>query len=142
MTAEMTASESLGPLFITALLLTGHVPVAEATMLRGLEWLDDPDTASNEELLRTAVIASQCLDSRKMRQPHRETERDSSFLPRELQDVLELPDGLRQCFVLRILRAMPREWCARLLGLDAAAVDRNTAMAAQSLAEVSLNSRS
>jgi DNA-directed RNA polymerase specialized sigma24 family protein len=59
------------------------------------------------------------------------------LLPIEVQNVLQLPTSVRQCFVLRLLLAMPEDFSARLVGLDVGAVDRNIALAAQALARVS-----
>jgi DNA-directed RNA polymerase specialized sigma24 family protein len=133
MTAEMITSESLRTIFITALLLTGRVRLAEATIVRGFDRLDDPGSASDDELLRTTVLASACFpDWRNV--PERE---DLSFLPPELRHILRLPSDLRKCFVLRVLRAVPCESCARLLGLDVGTVDRNTGLAAKALAAIS-----
>jgi DNA-directed RNA polymerase specialized sigma24 family protein len=128
-------------IFVTALLLTGRVQLAEAAIERGFESLDDQDAFSDEELLRSTIIASnECLDSASYREDE-ETTRHSSFLPPELQAVLQLPHRLRKCFVLRFLTVMLREDCAGLLGLDAAAVDRNTGLAAQALAAICLTNQ-
>ena len=58
------------------------------------------------------------------------------FLPVELQRVLRLSTRLRQCFVLRFLMAMPRQYCAGLLHIDAEEVDANCSLAAQDLARM------
>lgn len=75
------------------------------------------------------------LDSlQRHRQPTVEETAQASFgLPLELQRVLRLPTDLRQCFVLRLLVAMSREFCARVLGLDVAAFDHKVCLAAQTL---------
>ena len=133
MTADIRATDSIGTIFVTALLLTGRVRLAEASIKRGFDWLDDPDSASDEELMSVTILAaSDFPDSQNVQERE-----DSLFLPPELRHVLKLPSDLRRCFVLRVLRAMPRESCARLLGLDAGAVDRNAGLAAQALAAIS-----
>jgi DNA-directed RNA polymerase specialized sigma24 family protein len=50
---------------------------------------------------------------------------------------LRLEPARRRCFVLRMLVAMPREMCARLLELDAGEIDRHVSRAAEDLAVMS-----
>jgi hypothetical protein len=57
-------------------------------------------------------------------------------LPIELQRVLQMPTTLRQCLVLRLLMNVPRNRCARLLGIDASKVDQEAFLAAQVLARI------
>jgi hypothetical protein len=57
-------------------------------------------------------------------------------LPVELLRVLRLSPRIRQCFVLRFLMAMPRQYCADLLRIDAEEVDANSCLAAQQLASI------
>jgi hypothetical protein len=57
-------------------------------------------------------------------------------LPVELLRVARLSPRLRQCFVLRVLMAMPRRYCAGLLRMDAEQVDANSCLAAQELANM------
>jgi hypothetical protein len=57
-------------------------------------------------------------------------------LPVELLRVLHLSPLLRQCFVLRVLMAMPRHYCAGLLCVDADQVEANSCLAARELASM------
>jgi hypothetical protein len=126
-------SEYLATPFLTAFLLTGSAKRAEAAMLEGIRAWDgevDPD----EELLRNTVRAALGRRQTSRLQPAEETAQ-APQLPVELQRVARLPLDLRQCYVLRLLVGWSREACARLLFLDTDAVDRDTGLAAQALAE-------
>jgi hypothetical protein len=123
---------SLSPAYLAAILLTGSAQSAEQAVVRGLYATDM--NATNEELLRAAVIGSTEI-MRTARQ--HEVARGVPPLPIELQNVLQLPTRVRQCFVLRLLLAMPEDFSARLLDLDVGVLDRNIALAAQALAQVS-----
>jgi DNA-directed RNA polymerase specialized sigma24 family protein len=130
-------SQYLATPFVTAVLLTGSAERAETAMLEGIRsW--DADADPDEELLRTTVSAA--LD---LYRPQRQEEitQASFLLPVELRGVLQLPPDLRQCYVLRLLMGLPRESCARMLGVDAGAVDRDTGLAAQALAQAPSISR-
>ena len=98
--------------------------------MRAIESIDI-DAATSEELLRLTVIASMRI------MPSAELPEISAsgepLLPVDLQNVLRLPNGLRQSFVLRVLLAMPRDFSAQLLDIDVSALDRSTALAAQTL---------
>jgi DNA-directed RNA polymerase specialized sigma24 family protein len=134
-TAYAYTSESLWMTFITAILLTGSVEQAETAMLEGIRSLDI-DATLEEELLPTIVSAAMDPRQWSARRSPEEMAQAASLLPVELQRVLRLPTDLRHCFVLRLLLAMPREFCARLLGLDVGSVDRDTSLAAQALAQI------
>ena len=54
-------------------------------------------------------------------------------LPAELQRVAQLPDLMRQCFVLRILARWPASLCARVLRLRPSEVDEYAGRAAVDL---------
>ena len=57
----------------------------------------------------------------------------SSYLPDELKTVLRLAPHLRGCFILRVLAGLPKEKCARLLGLNSDLIDRYTGEALRRL---------
>jgi DNA-directed RNA polymerase specialized sigma24 family protein len=101
--------------------------------LQGIRSLDI-DEAPPEEILQATVAAAIDSRYRYLGEPPEEVDQAASLLPRELQNVLYLPRRLRHCFVLRLLMAMSRECCARLLGLDVNEVDRNVSLAAEELA--------
>jgi DNA-directed RNA polymerase specialized sigma24 family protein len=134
-TACADTSKSLWMTFIMAILLTGSVKHAEMAMLEGIRSLDI-DVTPEEERLPTIISAA--MDPRQWSGPRlpEEMAHAASLLPVELQRVLRLPMDLRHCFVLRLLLPMPRESCARLLGLDVGTVNRNTSLAAQALAQI------
>jgi hypothetical protein len=123
---------SLAPAYLAAILLTGSAESAEQAVVRGLDATDM--NATNEELVRAAVIASTKIMHSAKR--HEVVSRSVPVLPRELQNVLQLPTSVRQSFVLRLLLAMPEDFSARLVDLDVGALDRNIALAAQALAQV------
>jgi DNA-directed RNA polymerase specialized sigma24 family protein len=134
-TACTDTSGSLQMKFVTAILLTGSVKHAEKAMLEGIRSLDI-DATPEEELLLSIVSAAMGPRQWSGRRPPAEMAYVSSLLPVELQRVLRLPMDLRHCFVLRFLLAMPREFCARLLGLDVVTVDQDASLAAQELAQI------
>jgi DNA-directed RNA polymerase specialized sigma24 family protein len=124
-------NEFLSAPFLTAFLLTGSVNRAETAMLDGIRaW--DADRDPDAELLRATARAALALYRPREGE---EITPASVLLPAELQRVLRLPSDLRQCFVLRMLAGLPRESCAQLLDLDLDAVDRDTSLAAQALAQ-------
>jgi hypothetical protein len=134
MTSQIAENDVwLSPAYLAAVLLTGSAQSAEQAVVRGLNATDM--NATNEELLRATVIAST-----EIMHPAKQLEavaRSVPLLPIELQNVLRLPASVRQCFVLRLLLAMPEDFSARLVDLDAGAMGRNIALAAQSLAQLS-----
>ena len=136
MTAPMMASGCLETTFITAILLTGSVKQAETAVLESIRSLNVDARTDEELLLRTTVAAAMDPRQRYRRPQPEEVSQASSRLPVELQRVLLLPTDLRQCLVLRLLMTMPREFCARLLGINARKVDRDTCLAAQALAQI------
>jgi hypothetical protein len=70
------------------------------------------------------------------REPDHTAADTPAALPIELVRVLRLSQLLRQCFVLRVLMAMPRHYCAGLLRIDAEQVDASCCLAAQELARI------
>jgi hypothetical protein len=135
LTAQMMTSGCLETAFIAATLLTGSVTQAETAVLEGIRSLN-VNARPDQELLRTTVAAALDPRQRYRCQPREEVSQASSLLPVALQRVLQLPTDLRQCLVLRFLMTMPREFSARLLGINAGKVDRNAGLAAQALAQI------
>ncbi len=135
MTGQPVTSDSISKTLITAILLTGSAKRAERAMLEGIESLDIA-AAPGEELVRRTVAAAIETGKRYPQQPSEEVEEASSMLPAELRPVLHLSPDLRGCYVLRILAAMPREACARLLQLGVSQVDQATCLAVLALARV------
>jgi hypothetical protein len=123
----------LSRLFVAAYLLTGCARSAEAGTMESVQQLDMPATPQGclpwKAIARTMVHAVPDSARPPAAAPSRQ-------LPAELLRVLRLPSPLRQCFVLRVLMAMPGHYCACLLHLDAAQVDANTHLAARELASM------
>jgi hypothetical protein len=129
--AEGICDDALTAAYRAAILLTGSARPAEEAVVRAIESIDI-DAATSEELLRLTVIASMRI------MPSAELPEISArepLLPVDLQNVLRLPNRLRQSFVLRVLLAMPRDFSAQLLDIDVSALDRSTALAAQTLVD-------
>jgi len=112
----------------TAYLLTASVQQAEGAVLEAIDGFD-PDRDTNEALFRNAIRAA--IQRRSSRSQSAE-----SFEPLELRAVLGLPEDLRRCFVLRVLVGLSRPACARLLHLDAGAVNDYTCAALRRLAGI------
>ena len=113
--------QCLSRLFVAAYLLTGSAKLAAGAMSEGtrLSW-----KAIAAAIQRGTPDAEEPPDAA------------STILPIELRRVLRLSPRLRQCFVLRLLMAMPRQYCAGLLGIDAREVDAASSLAAQELANM------
>lgn len=117
-------------IFVLACLLTGSAKQAEAAMPDSIRQLGI-DAASGGCLSWKAIAAAIVRGDPGSGQSSGEA---LPALPLELLRVLRLPPRLRQCFVLRVLMAMPRQYCAGLLRIDAEEVDANSLLAAQELA--------
>jgi hypothetical protein len=119
-------------IFVAAYLLTGNATQAEAVTLESLERLSIHATWNG--CLSWKAIAAAIVPEDPDSEPAPD-QAPASF-PVELQRVLRLPPRLRQCFVLRVLMAMPRHYCAGLLRMDAEQVDANSCLAMQDLARM------
>ena len=127
---SVVIDKSLSRMFVAAYLLTGSVRQAEAAVSESIRQLDI--AATRDGCLSWKAIAAAILHGdRDTGQTAGET---PAALPIELLRVLRLSPRLRQCFVLRVLMAMPRHYCAGLLRLDAEQVDADSCLAAQELA--------
>ena len=124
---------SLSRMFVAAYLFTGSARQAEAVILESIQQLDVRTTRNGSlswkaftgALLRGGPASARTPD-----------EASAPRLPVELRRVLRLSDSLRQCFVLRVLMAMPCHYCAGLLGMDAEQVASFSRLAARELAEM------
>ena len=88
---------------------------------------------TGEELLQGAVNAA--IKSAELPEPDApEPEGAASMLRAELQRVLQLPRGLRQCFVLRVLLGLSPKFARALLRFDADQVDESACSAMSELA--------
>jgi len=127
---SLVIDKSLSRIFVAAYLLTGSARVAEGVMLESRQPLDIDAIRSGcpswKAIAAAIVRGNPSLE---------ETPGDASpMLPSELLPVLRLSPGLRQCFVLHVLMAMPRHYCAGLLRIGAWEVDANSRLAARKLA--------
>ena len=121
--------------FLAALLLAGNTESAEIAVFESLCGFEAHPISTDALLLGSVAVALRMqaeLDHTVDRSLAEQT-----FLPPELRQILRLDHLPRSCFVLRTLEALPRETCARLLCMDADAVDRNAGLAAITLAELS-----
>lgn len=122
----------LSRIFVAAYLLTGNAEQAEAVASESIQQLDISATRDGRLSWKTLAAAILQRDPGP-EQMHHEA---PMALPVELQRVLRLPPRLRQCFVLRVLMAMPRHYCAGLLHMGADQVEANSSQAAQVLASI------
>jgi hypothetical protein len=126
---EPASCEGLSKSFFTAILLTANMECAERAVLRSIRLLER-ERVSESSLLRgtiqTALAARVGITE--------QLDEVCSMLPLELQKVLHLPRGFRQCFVLRILLGLSREVCASLLGLDVQQIDEQACASIRRLA--------
>jgi len=122
----------LSRIFVAAYLLAGNARQAEAAVSESIERLDL--AAARNGRLSWKTIAAAIMRSAPDSEPT--SEEAPIALPVELQRVLRLSPRLRQCFVLRVLMAMPRHYCAGLLCVDAGQVEANSCLAARELASM------
>jgi hypothetical protein len=118
-------------MFVAAYLLMGSARQAEELMLESVRHLDSKATLNGCLSWKaiTGAIARSAADSAP----------DGAApiqLPNELLRVLRLPCRLRRCYALRVLMAMPRQYCAGLLRIAVEQVDVNTFLAARELSEM------
>ena len=118
--------------FRTAHLLTASVHQAEIAVLKAIESFD-PDGDSEQTLFQAAMHAA--VHGPVDVKLQSASSQPASFVPVELQSVLDLSQDLRRCFVLRVLVGMSRQACARWLRLTVCSVDHYTCAALQCLAE-------
>lgn len=130
---SLVIDKCLSRLFVAAYLLAGSAKQAEAVMLESIEQLDIKATRDGR-LSWKAIARAIMLGDADSEQPPDEA--PPTILPVELLRVVRLAPRLRQCFVLRILMAMPRQYCAGLLHIDARQVDENSRLAARQLANM------
>ena len=120
--------------FCTALLLTGSVAYAELVVIEAIELWNPSDTVEG------AFTRSVIDKSLQVREPA-DVWAASPLLRKELRPVLRLSDTHRYCFVLRVLKNLSRQACARILGLTGLQVDRYTTAALAALARRSERER-
>jgi len=129
---SLVIDKSLSRMFIAAYLLTGSARQAEAVVSESIQQLDANAT-------RDGCLSWKAIDAaitRGDRESEHTADEAPAALPIELRRVLRLSPLLRRCFVLRVLMAMPRHYCAGLLRMDAEQVDANSCLAAQELARI------
>jgi hypothetical protein len=119
-------------IFVAAYLLTGSAKQAEALSTESIRKLDI-DATRDRRLSWKAVAAAITRGTLEAKQT---TGERPLPLPVELLRVLRLSARLRQSYVLRVLMAMPRHYCAGLLRIAAEQVDANCYLAAQELARI------
>jgi hypothetical protein len=129
---SVVIDENLSRMFVAAYLLTGSARQAETVVSESIQQLDTRATRAGYLSWKAVAAAILPEDADAGSTP----DEAPTALPIELRRVLRLSPGLRQCFVLRVLMAMPRHYCAGLLRMDARQVDANACLAAQELARI------
>jgi len=129
---SVVIDKSLSRMFVAAYLLTGSARQAEALVSESIRQLDIDATRDGRLSWKASAATALAEDPGSEQTPGEAP----TALPVELQRVLRLSPRLRQCFVLRVLMAMPRSYCAGLLRMDADQVEANACLAAQELARI------
>jgi len=129
---SVVIDKSLSRMFIAAYLLTGSAKQAEAAVSESIRQLDINATQAG----RLSWKAIDQAFVRGDREPEHTADEGPPALPIKILRVLRLSPLLRRCFVLRVLMAMPRHYCAGLLRMDAEQVDANSSLAAQELTRI------
>jgi hypothetical protein len=124
---------SLSRMFVAAYLFTGSAQQAEAAIIQSIQELEVTATRNGRLSWKAFTGALLRYDPDAARMPD---EAPAMLLPVELRRVLRLSHRLRQCFVLRVLMAMPCRYCAGLLRIDAEQVAAYSRLAARELAEM------
>jgi hypothetical protein len=134
-TGSIVTDNCLSRIFVAAYLLTGSAACAETAMLDSIQGLPLDANIAGRLSWKTVVAA---IMRKKSHLPCKVEEPDDAVLglPVELRRVARLTPNLRQCFVLRILMAMPRLYCAGLLNIEPDQVDATSYVAAQELAKL------
>lgn len=127
---SLVIDKCLSRIFVAAYLLTGSAKQAETAVSESIQQLDIDATRGG--WLSWKAVASAIL--RQDADTRNTPDEAPVALPDELLRVLRLSPRLRQCFVLRVLMAMPRHYCASLLRIDAEQVNEDSCLAAQELA--------
>jgi hypothetical protein len=110
-----TLGELASRAFLAAHLLTADAREAQRATVEGINsWNCDEETG---DVLFQKVLLAATRSFPAARANIGEREGDRAYLPSELRRVLTLPSGLRQCFVLHVLAALPLPDCARMLQL-------------------------
>lgn len=127
---SVVIDKCLSRIFVAAYLLTGSAIRAETAVSESIQQLDIDATRGGWLSWKAVAAAMLREDADAQQTPHEAP----VALPVELLRVLRLSPRLRQCYVLRVLMAMPRHYCASLLRVDAEQVDADSCLAAQELA--------
>lgn len=109
-------------LFQTALLLTADPEEAEATVIGAIDSLDvsvSPDWTALAAVQES--VARQTMLIRTPRDPSK-LSAAQVMLPNELRPILQIDPSSRVCFVLRMLLGYATSSCARMMGVEEAAV--------------------
>jgi len=134
MSVNSTPDEVLRNTFIAALLITGSPERGEAAVSHALESATIDSVDETDLLLKTIAAALEYTRQLPLPSPH-QRQMAATMLCSRLLSVLLLPVQYRQCFVLRILAAMPNVICADLLLLTPSDIDAKAGLAAQFLAQ-------
>jgi hypothetical protein len=121
--------------FVVAHLLTGRADLAESASLEAINaW--KPEIENGEAIIRHVVAAALRKGGRRDVRGLNKTKDDvsHSYLPAELQAVLELRRAFRQSFLLRLLAGFSQEECAGLMGSSTERIDRAARKAARLIA--------
>ena len=108
--------------FLAAHLLTGSAEQAERAIMEAIA-LWGPDQSDNE-LFEQVLLAAVRRTVEDVQSIANKVDLAGATFPAELQAVLHLAPKLRQCYVLRVLVALPRQACASLLHLSSHQVDQ------------------
>ena len=117
-----------------AVLLSGSTRITEEVVTQAIESVD-PNVFTSDTLLEGTIRAA--TEGAPSSENAGFAPDEAEFLSLELHEVAQLPAIVRQPLVLRVLLSMSRDSSARLLGLEADAVDGMTGLAAQILAQSS-----
>ena len=109
-------------LFQTALLLSGDIEIAEASIIATIKSVNMLRLPEKNELTNLHhAVALQTVKGMRAGTGSRTT-KVRSMLQAGLWPVLEMEQTLRACFVLRILLRYDTPTCARILGMEEAGV--------------------
>jgi hypothetical protein len=137
---EQATCLGIGEAFFVALMITGDMERAEGAVQAAIQSLDVCDEIEPEGALLTGTIEAVLESRSEVVETAAGRKRASAFLPMELQNVFQLTQDDRLCFVLRALARWSREKCGSVLRWDRREVDAHTGVAISQLADLRMAS--
>jgi len=126
--SQLESREVVAKAYLGVFLLTANVELAEIAVTACIDAIDIEDPM--EALPLCAARLALQLQRNGWKQAASHINPATGALPAELDCVLPLPDGLRHCFVLRLLTRVALPICANILQMESESICAGTGVAA------------